>query len=215
MPFGGPSRPTLLSNDSSGLPNGGRCYLEPLSSLNYLPLEAFDAAIYEAPMLPTLPPYLVDAHGRPTLKPLHSNAVVGVMSLEPSSYYPLVSQGCLQQHKVALDLRPSLDSSVPLPYFSWELHPLNLPVIGDVSGDDTGATATVPSVQHSTHTRIRFPKDKVPGELPPPLVTVQDQQTKAASVVWIASNCRATNWRRKLVSALRRYSHGLVVQPCI
>ena len=188
-PFGEPTSHTKRSNQS-GLPNGGRCYLEPISSLNYLPLEAFDAAIYEAPTLPTLPAYLLDAHGRPTLKPLHTNAVVGVMSLEPSSYYPLASQGCLQQHEVALDLRPSLDSSVPLPYFSWALHPLNLP-----------------SVEHSTHTRVRYPKDKVPGEVAPPLAAAQGQQTNVASVVWIASNCGATNWRRKLVSALRRYSH--------
>ena len=198
-----PFTPTGLGthpNESSGLPNGGQCFLEPLSSLNYLPIQTFDAVVYEIPMLPALPAYLTDARGRPTLAPLHTNSVVGVMSLEPSSYYPLASQGCLNQHDVAVDLRPSLQSAVPLPYFSWALHPLNLPVAGNS-----------PGAEQATRTRIRYPRDKVPGELSPPLAFGSSQggdggNRVAASVVWIASNCQADNWRRKLVIALRRYS---------
>jgi hypothetical protein len=123
-----PPQQALRSNaSSSGLPNGGQCYLEPISSLHTLPPEAFDATIFDVAVLPSIPSYLADDHGRPNLRPLHPRSVVGVMSLEPSSYYPLASEQCRQQREVALDLRPSLHASVPLPYFSWALHPLNLP----------------------------------------------------------------------------------------
>jgi hypothetical protein len=143
------------SNASAGLPNGGRCFLEPVDALQSLPMTAFDAAVYDVASLPhsKLPAMLLDESDRPSLRPLHRHSVVGVMSLEPSSYFSLASEGCRKQRNVALDLRPSLSSSVPLPYFSWHLHPLNLPL----------ASA---GQRH----KVTFPKDKVPLTRAPALL---------------------------------------------
>ena len=182
-PFRDTGAPGRNASAESGLPNGGRCVLEPLAALSSLPWESFDAAIFDAPNLPQLPGALLDEHGVANLKPLHGSSLVGVMSLEPTSYVPLASEGCRRQRGVEIDLRPGLSATVPLPEFSWQLHPLDLHVPG-------AATDT-------------FPRDKVPGMRPPALAS--DSRQPTAAVVWIASNCRAQNLRRELVAALRKH----------
>lgn len=90
------SNRSTSNRSTAGLPNGGRCFLEPVDALQALPLTAFDAAVYDVASLPNskLPAMLLDSSNRPTLSPLHTKSVVGVMSLEPTSYFALASEGC-------------------------------------------------------------------------------------------------------------------------
>jgi hypothetical protein len=99
-------------------------------------------------------------------------------------YYKIASAQCRRSEGVAMSLSPSYDATVPLPYFSWPEHPLDLPF------------------SSAAHTAYDGPEDKIPGKLPPPQRAGTDP---AAPAVWIASNCVADNWRRQLVVYLRRY----------
>jgi hypothetical protein len=71
-------------------------------------------------------------------------------------------------------------------YFSWTEHPFNLPFSPQIAYDG--------------------PPDKVPGAVAPPLAGPGGGGGRPkGAAVWIASNCMSVNWRRQLVSYLRRY----------
>ena len=161
-----------------------------------MPLSQFSAAVFKASSMPLIPSVMGD-RGHPILDLADRGLpTVGIMSMEPAScvyiskptvlclnllntlcrYYPIASEKCRHANHVEMLMSPSYTSTVPLPYFSWKEHPLNLPTASDTEYDG--------------------PPDKVPGALPLPLATVATKQNMSA--VWIASNCKSDNWRRQL-----------------
>ena len=180
----------------SGLPGGARCILEPPESAEVIPLSKYAAFIYKASGLPLLPSILSQLGSTKPRLDLSQRGVgpgrVGVMTMEPGSYYPLISEACRRHESVSLLLSPSLDATIPLPYFSWTEHPLNLPHEGPYRG----------------------PPDKVPGAISAPLANLPEKQVafstrhgalRVGGAVWIVSNCEAMNWRKQLVEYLMAY----------
>ena len=90
-----------------------------------VPLQKFALVMYKASSMPLLPSSL-SYQGSIGVKPqldLSDRGVprgrVGVISIEPGSYYPIASDSCRRHEGVSLILSPSINSTVPLPYFSW------------------------------------------------------------------------------------------------
>eukprot|EP01048_Picozoa_sp_COSAG05_P005177 COSAG05_NODE_301_length_11860_cov_30.927812_4_plen_145_part_00 len=92
--------------------------------------------MYKASSLPLLTPTLSYMHSvgvKPQLD-LTQRGVprgrVGVISIEPGSYYSIASESCRAHEGVSLLLSPSINSTLPLPYFSW--YAILLPAYGSM-----------------------------------------------------------------------------------
>eukprot|EP01051_Picozoa_sp_SAG22_P003884 SAG22_NODE_197_length_15520_cov_116.311264_6_plen_675_part_00 len=195
--------PAASRPNASGrwLPGGVRCFVHALSAIGDVQVEAsaLSAVVFHASRLPELPAggLLGDGDGRPRFE-LPGAVPVGVMSMEPASYFPILSAGCQRSHKSLFHMTPSLEAAVPLPYFSWEQHPLGLAAL-----PDSGSTG-----------RGREGKQAAAGGGPAAAVPSSGEAAFGGALdrdlsgrlpaVFIASNCKANNWRLPLVKRLMK-----------
>jgi hypothetical protein len=105
------------------LPGGGHCSIYGTQALPELGLASFTAVVYDVSNLPDLRAPLADSKGQVRLQ---LDRPVVTMSMESSSYYASLSTDCTEYAGVAITMTTSSDATVPLLYFSWDLHPLGL-----------------------------------------------------------------------------------------